>query len=118
MDLGLRGKKAIVTGATKGIGRAIVELLAAEGADIGFCARNEDEVAEATIALKQRDVNVVGGSVNVRDADAYKAWLESTAEALGGCESQSARDSASDFLTQADQICWLSAVICCYLFSS
>jgi NAD(P)-dependent dehydrogenase (short-subunit alcohol dehydrogenase family) len=86
MDLGLRGKKAIVTGATKGIGRAIVELLAAEGADIGFCARNEDEVAEATIALKQRDVNVVGGSVNVRDADAYKAWLESTAEALGGCD--------------------------------
>ena len=86
MDLGLRGKKAIVTGATKGIGRAIVELLAAEGADIGFCARNEDEVAEATVALKQRDVNVVGGSVNVRDADAYKAWLESTAEALGGCD--------------------------------
>ena len=86
MDLGLRGKKAIVTGATKGIGRAIVELLAAEGADIGFCARNEDDVAEATIALKQRDVNVVGGSVNVRDADAYKAWLEATAEALGGCD--------------------------------
>jgi 3-oxoacyl-[acyl-carrier protein] reductase len=86
MDLGLRGKKAIVTGATKGIGRAIVELLAAEGVDIGFCARNEDEVADATVALKQRGVNVVGGSVNVRDADAYKAWLESTAEALGGCD--------------------------------
>ena len=59
MDLGLRGKKAIVTGATRGIGRAIVELLAAEGADIGFCARNEDEITETTAALqgarRQRD---------------------------------------------------------------
>ncbi len=44
MDLGLKGKKAIVTGATKGIGRAIVDLLASEGVDVGFCARDEDEV--------------------------------------------------------------------------
>jgi 3-oxoacyl-[acyl-carrier protein] reductase len=51
MDLGLRGKKAIVTGATRGIGRAIVEQLAAEGADIGFCARNEDEITEINAAL-------------------------------------------------------------------
>ncbi len=60
MDLNLRGKKAIVTGATRGIGRAIVEQLAAEGVDIGFCARNEDEVAETTAALKTRGVNVFG----------------------------------------------------------
>lgn len=86
MDLGLRGKKAIVTGATKGIGRAIIELLAAEGADIGFCARNEDEVTETVAALKTRGVNVVGGVVNVKDGDAYKAWLEETARALGGCD--------------------------------
>ena len=86
MDLGLRGKRAIVTGATKGIGRAIVELLAAEGCDVGLCARSEDEVEEAVRALKTRGGTVSGGAVNVRDAEAYKAWLERTVAELGGCD--------------------------------
>ena len=86
MDLGLRGKKAIVTGATRGIGRAIVELLAQEGVDVGLCSRTEDEVEAAVHALKQRGVNAVGEAVNVRDGDVYKAWLGRTAEALGGCD--------------------------------
>jgi NAD(P)-dependent dehydrogenase (short-subunit alcohol dehydrogenase family) len=86
MDLGLRGKKAIVTGATRGIGRAIVEHLAGEGVDIAFCARNEDEVTETTAALKTRGVNVFGSSVNVRDGEAYKAWLEQSVADLGGCD--------------------------------
>lgn len=86
MDLGLRGKKAIVTGATKGIGRAIVELLASEGADIALCARTADEVESTVQALRQRGVNVVGEAVNVRDGEAYKAWLERSAQALGGCD--------------------------------
>ncbi len=86
MDLGLRGKRAIVTGATKGIGRAVVELLAAEGADIGLCARTEDEVAQAVREVSARGVHVVGEAVNVRDGEAYKAWLERTAVALGGCD--------------------------------
>lgn len=86
MDLGLRGKKAIITGATRGIGRAIAELLAAEGCDVGVCARSEDEIAETLTSLRARGVNAVGSPVNVRDADAYKAWLESTSNALGGCD--------------------------------
>ena len=86
MDLGLRGKKAIVTGATKGIGRAIVELLATEGADVGLCARTEEEVEATLRALQQRGINAVGEAVNVRDGEAYKAWLERTAGALGGCD--------------------------------
>lgn len=86
MDLGLRGKKAIVTGATKGIGRAIVEILAAEGVDIGLCSRTEEDVEETVKALKQKGVNAVGAVVNVRDGDAYKAWLERTVEELGGCD--------------------------------
>jgi NAD(P)-dependent dehydrogenase (short-subunit alcohol dehydrogenase family) len=86
MDLGLRGKKAIVTGATKGIGRAIVELLASEGVDVGFCARTEEEVEETAKALRIKGVNAVGAAVNVRDAEAYKSFLEKTSDALGGCD--------------------------------
>lgn len=86
MDLGLRNKRAIVTGATKGIGRAIVELLAAEGCDVALCARTEDEVSEAVRALAQRGVNAFGEAVNVRDGEAYKAWLARSVEQLGGCD--------------------------------
>ena len=86
MDLGLRGKKAIVTGATKGIGRAIVEQLAAEGVDVGFCARTEDEVEEAIGALRKRGVNAVGGALNVRDARSLRGVARQTVAALGGCD--------------------------------
>ncbi len=86
MDLGLRGKKAIITGATKGIARGVVELLVAEGADVGFCARTAEEVAQAVEALKSPGAVVVGEAVNVRDGEVYKAWLERTVAALGGCD--------------------------------
>jgi len=86
MDLGLKGKKAIVTGATKGIGRAIVDLFATEGADIGLCARTGDEVEAALQALGSRGVKAVGEALNVRDAEAYAGWLGRTATALGGCD--------------------------------
>ncbi len=86
MDLGLRNRKVIVTGATKGIGRAIVELFASEGAHVGLCARDEAEVAQTVESLRSKGVNAVGSAVNVRDGDAYRAWLEKTATALGGCD--------------------------------
>lgn len=86
MDLGLRGKKAIVTGSTRGIGRAIVEALAAEGAEIGLCARSDGEVGETLRSLQSRGIRAVGEAVDVKDGDAYKAWLVRTAEALGGCD--------------------------------
>ena len=86
MDLGLKGKKAIVTGATKGIGRAVVEMLAAEGVNIGLCARTAEEVTETVGTIEARGVRAVGGAVNVRDGEAYKAWLTRTVEALGGCD--------------------------------
>ena len=52
MDLGLKGKKTMVTGGTRGIGRAIAERLATEGADVAICARNADEVAANPLVQK------------------------------------------------------------------
>lgn len=86
MDLGLRGKKAIVTGATKGIGRAVVELLVAEGADVALCARTPEEVEQAVKALGSSGAHVFGEAVNVRDGEAYKKWLEAAVGQLGGCD--------------------------------
>ena len=86
MELGLRGKKAIVTGATRGIGRAIADQLAAEGCDVAICARTQEEVDEAVHGIAKLGVNCWGEAVNVRDGDAYKAFLEKAATQLGGCD--------------------------------
>lgn len=86
MDLGLKGKKAIVTGATRGIGRGVAELLLAEGANVAFCARSTDEVAECAASLGRPGAEVFGEAVNVRDADAYRAWLARAVASLGGCD--------------------------------
>lgn len=82
----MKGKKAIVTGSTRGIGRAIVELLTDEGADVAICARKADEVAQAVETLSAKGVRVIGEAVDVKDGDAYRAWIEESAEALGGLD--------------------------------
>lgn len=86
MDLRLQGLKAIVTGGTKGIGRAIVETLAAEGVQVAFCARNGNEVAAAASVLQAGGARVAGSVVDVADAQALQAWVDSTGAAWGGID--------------------------------
>ena len=75
MDLGLKGKKAIVTGGTRGIGHATASLLAAEGCDVAICARNRGPVDETVAALARTGVKAVGGAVDVADLPALRAWI-------------------------------------------
>ncbi|MEY3034801.1 MAG: hypothetical protein RLZ86_1423, partial [Actinomycetota bacterium] len=79
MDLGLSGKKALVTGSTKGLGRAIAETLLAEGASVAICARNADDVAAAVADMSSRGT-VIGAAVDAGDSAALRAWVESSAE--------------------------------------
>ena len=63
MELGLSGKKALVTGSTKGIGRAIVESLMSEGAEVAICARNAEEVEKAIEDLSGKG-RIIGSAVD------------------------------------------------------
>ncbi|MEI7617440.1 MAG: SDR family oxidoreductase [Actinomycetota bacterium] len=84
MDLGLSGKKAIITGGKRGLGFATATLLAQEGCDVAICARGD--VSEAVEALGSHGTRAFGAGIDAADADAYKAWLKEAIEQLGGCD--------------------------------
>ncbi len=86
MDLRLKGKKAIVTGGTRGIGRAVANLLAAEGCDVAICARHRDAVDATVAALARTGVKATGGAVDVSDLAAQRQWIAEASATLGGLD--------------------------------
>ncbi len=106
MDLGLKGLKAVVTGGTKGIGRAIARTLAAEGAHVALCARNADEVAMTALEFSALGVKVFGGVTDVADGPGLAAFVSAAAEALGGIDIVVANVSA--LAVAGDEAAWQS----------
>jgi NAD(P)-dependent dehydrogenase (short-subunit alcohol dehydrogenase family) len=86
MDLGLEGKKALVTGASRGLGRAIAETLASEGVDLAICGRTADSLEEAAKSLESKGVKVYSKIVDVGDGDALKGFISDSVAELGGLD--------------------------------
>jgi 3-oxoacyl-[acyl-carrier protein] reductase len=86
MDLGLKGRTALITGGTKGIGQAIAQTLAADGAHVAICARNAAEVEQSVRDLARHGVKAFGRAVDVGDGAALQAWVSDAAAALGGID--------------------------------
>jgi 3-oxoacyl-[acyl-carrier protein] reductase len=86
MDLGLKGLRAVVTGGSKGIGRAAADIFAQEGASVAICARNADEVKAAVKALEAKGVKAYGADINVADKGALQKYIADSAAALGGID--------------------------------
>ncbi|TWC40167.1 NAD(P)-dependent dehydrogenase (short-subunit alcohol dehydrogenase family) [Pseudomonas sp. SJZ079] len=86
MNIDLSGKRVIVTGASRGIGRAIAQAFAAEGARVAICARTEEAVVSAGKALQASAQAVIARAVDVTDSPAVQAFVQEVADSWGGVD--------------------------------
>jgi NAD(P)-dependent dehydrogenase (short-subunit alcohol dehydrogenase family) len=86
VDLKLKGLKAIITGGSRGIGRAVATCLVQEGVEIAFCSRLQGDVEATAASLRANGTRVLAAAVNIADSPTYSSWLVSAAAELGGCD--------------------------------
>jgi 3-oxoacyl-[acyl-carrier protein] reductase len=83
MDLGLRGKVAVVTGASRGIGKAVAQALLAEGCAVAICARNTERLNATVRELSQNDARVVGIAADVTSEAVVGRFVGAALDAFG-----------------------------------
>jgi 3-oxoacyl-[acyl-carrier protein] reductase len=86
MELNLTGRRALVTGGSKGIGFAIAEELVAEGAQVAICARNQAEIHAAAERLRAAGGTVHAQTTDVTDPRQVSDLVAQSAAALGGLD--------------------------------
>ena len=86
MDLGLRDKKAIITGGTKGIGRRILEMLISEGCNVATCSRSIEDVEDTKEKCSTRKAEVFGAACDIKDKDEYKDWIDEMVKVMDGVD--------------------------------
>lgn len=86
MDLGLSGRRAVVTGGSKGLGQAIAAELLAEGAEVVICSRNEAELEATAAELRKPGGTVIAFCCDVTDPDQVAAFVTESASAMGGID--------------------------------
>lgn len=86
MNIDLRGKRVIVTGASRGIGLAIASAFALEGARVAICARSQDAVDAAAAKLRESAEQVLARVVDVTDTQGVQHFVSEVAEAWGGVD--------------------------------
>jgi 3-oxoacyl-[acyl-carrier protein] reductase len=87
MDLQLRGKTAVVTASSKGLGRAVAEQLAQEGANLLLCSREYDRIQEAAEAIRQKhNVKVTAVEADVSEKQSIDRLVKTAADTYGGID--------------------------------
>lgn len=111
MDLGLTGKTAMITGASRGLGRAMAFALAAEGVRLSLCARGADALNATAAELKAAGHQVVAEAADVGDHAAMQRWTAGTVKAHGGIDIliNNAGGAKVGTLQQTDDAAWQAA---------
>lgn len=86
MDLNLKGKTAIITGGSRGIGSYIARGLAAEGCRLAICARGEEQLAKTAAELEASGAEVLALPLDVTEADAATRFVAATVERFGAVD--------------------------------
>jgi 3-oxoacyl-[acyl-carrier protein] reductase len=87
MDLGLRGKVALVAGASKGLGYAVARALASEGAQVSIASRDEGAIRDAAARIeRETGSSLMATALDVRSAEGIQAWVATSADRFGGLD--------------------------------
>ena len=108
MEISFKGKKVLVGGASRGIGRSIALAFAASGADVAICARGIEGVKAAEAELRQHGTKIVGMACDLGDESQVTGFVNDAAKALGGVDVLV--NNASGMGMKDDESGWLASV--------